>query len=110
MRFRDITWGTGSVDNTDLLLGASVPFGANTLLASYIRKDDKSSANKGAHQLALTLTHAFSSRTIGYLSGARVSNKNGANYHTFGATLPTATQSGAVAGTREVNIGLRHAF
>ncbi|MYM30356.1 porin [Duganella sp. CY15W] len=102
--------GTGSTDNRDLLLGASIPFGANTLLASYIRKDDKSSADKDAHQIAVTWTYDMSKRTIAYMSAARVTNKNGATYHTYNATLPTATQTGAVAGTREFNIGLRHAF
>ncbi|QBI03232.1 porin [Pseudoduganella albidiflava] len=102
--------GTGSIDNRDFLLGASVPVGASTFLASYIRKDDKSGANKDAHQVAVTWTHDLSKRTIAYVSAARVSNRNGASYHTYNATLPAATQAGAVAGTREVNIGLRHAF
>jgi len=44
------------------------------------------------------------------VSGAHVTNRNGAAYHTYNATLPTAAQPGAVGGTREVNAGLRHAF
>ncbi|OEZ55502.1 porin [Duganella sp. HH105] len=102
--------GSGSTDNRDLLLGASIPFGTHTLLASYIRKDDKSSADKDAHQIAVTWTYDMSKRTIAYLSAARMTNKNGAAYHTYSATLPAAGQAGAVAGTREFNVGLRHAF
>lgn len=102
--------GTGNTDSRDLLLGASIPFGSSTILASYIRKNDRTIANKDANQWALTYTYDLSKRTIVYASTAKVSNKNGANYHTYSATLPVAGQTGAVAGTREFNMGLRHAF
>jgi GBP family porin len=102
--------GQGATDNRDLLLGVSVPFGASTVLASVMRKDDKSAANQDARQLALTYTYDLSKRTIVYASAAKVSNDNGAGYHTASATLPLAGQTGARAGTREFNVGLRHAF
>lgn len=102
--------GTGSTDNRDILLGASIPFGSSTVLASYIRKDDKSVANKDANQFALTYTYALSKRSAVYASAAHISNKNGATYHTYSASLPTADQKGAAGGTREFNIGLRHTF
>lgn len=102
--------GAGSTDTRDLLLGATVPFGVHSILASYIRKDDRSSADRDAHQLALTYMMELSKRTIVYASAANVSNKNGANYHTFSANVPVAGQTGAIAGTREMNVGLRHSF
>ncbi|MDC8757322.1 porin [Janthinobacterium fluminis] len=102
--------GTGTADNRDLLLGLTVPMGAHTLLASYIRKDDKSSANRDASQFALAYTYALSKRTALYTSLARVGNDNGATFRTASAGAPAGGQIGAAGGTRELNVGMRHLF
>jgi general bacterial porin, GBP family len=94
---------TASTDSTDLLAGVAVPFGASTVLASYIRKNDKTSLNQDAHQWALGYTYALSKRTNLYSSVAKISNSNGAGY-TVGNNSEVGT------GDKAFNIGVRHSF
>jgi predicted porin len=92
-----------STNSHDVLLGLSVPYGATTFMASYIRKDDRDPANRDANQVAVGMTYALSRRTDFYASFAKIQNRNGAGY-----TVGNATEAGH--GDRAVNIGLRHAF
>ncbi|WP_025916432.1 porin [Herminiimonas sp. CN] len=92
-----------STDSSDLLLGVAVPFGASTILASYIRKDDKTGLNQDADQWALGYTYALSKRTSLYSSYARISNKNGAGY-----TVGNNTEAGT--GDKAFNLGVKHTF
>ena len=94
---------TASVDSRDLLLGVTVPFGASTVLASYIRKDDKGSLNQDATQWALGYTYALSKRTSLYSSYAHIDNENGAGY-TVGNNSDVGT------GDQAFNVGIRHSF
>jgi general bacterial porin, GBP family len=94
---------TASTDSRDLLLGVAVPFGASTVLASYIRKDDKTSLNQDADQWALGYTYALSTRTSLYSSYAQIKNKNGAGY-----TVGNNTEVGT--GDKAFNLGVRHSF
>lgn len=93
-----INKGMGAVDSHDLLLGVKVPFGAHTVMATYIRKDDRSAANRfDAHQTALAYNYALSKRTAFYMAYAKLSNTN------F-----TRTKFGT--GDSELDIGIRHSF
>ena len=93
-----------SRDNTNLLLGATVPVGAaGTIMASYIRKDDKERFNRDAEQFAIGYSHALSKRTSAYTTFAKLNNKNGASY-----TVGDNAEVGS--GDRAVSIGVRHAF
>lgn len=94
---------TPSTNSRDVLLGLSVPYGASTFMASYIRKDDHNPANRDANQVAVGMTYSLSRRTDFYASFAKIQNRNGAGY-----TVGNATEAGR--GDRAVNIGLRHAF
>jgi general bacterial porin, GBP family len=94
---------TASTDSRDLLAGVAVPFGASTILASYIRKDDKTSLKQNADQWALGYTYALSSRTSLYSAYARIKNKNGAGY-----TVGNNTEVGT--GDKAFNLGVRHSF
>jgi predicted porin len=95
---------TGSTDSTDLLIGATAPVGAaGTLMASYIRKNDKTGFNQDADQVALGYSYALSKRTSTYVAYARIKNKSGAAY-----TVGNAAEVGS--GNKAFNIGLRHAF
>lgn len=94
---------TPSTDSRDALLGLSVPYGASTFMASYIRKDDHNLANRDANQIAVGMTYSLSRRTDFYASFAKIQNRNGAGY-----TVGNATEAGR--GDRAINIGLRHAF
>ena len=94
---------TASTDSRDLLLGVTVPFGVHTVLGSYIRKDDKTSANQDANQWALGYRYAFSKRTDLYASYARIKNDNGAGY-----TVGSAIEAGS--GDKAFSLGVRHTF
>ncbi|MES2900354.1 MAG: porin [Pseudomonadota bacterium] len=94
---------TASNDSRDMLVGATIPFGPNTLMASYIRKDDKSLFNQDARQWAIGATHALSKRTSLYTAYAKISNKNGAGY-----TVGNNTDPGT--GDSAFNLGVRHTF
>jgi predicted porin len=89
-----------TLDTRDWLAGVTVPFGANTFLASYIRKTDRRNANADANMISLAYTYALSKRTNVYTSFARLANGNAAAYGV------------AVAGTTDktFNVGIRHKF
>lgn len=87
----------------DVLVGVSVPMGATTWLASYIRKDDRGLANRDADQIAVGASYAMSKRTNFYAAVAKIQNRNGAGY-----AVGNATNRGR--GDHAVNVGLRHAF
>lgn len=91
--------GADNLDSNDLLVGLTLPFGAHSVMASYIRKDDKSVDNKDVKQAALAYTYALSKRTNLYASYAKISADNGA---------PNKTNGGF--GDREANFGIRHKF
>ncbi len=89
-----------SYKSDDVLLGLSVPLqDGHKLMASYIRKDDKTALNADAKQIALAYTYDFSKRTNFYASYAKINNDSGANYKT-----------NSTFGDREANFGIRHKF
>lgn len=102
--------GTGTVDSRDTLVGLTVPMGASNVMLSYISKDDKAVANRDATQLGLAYTYALSKRTNLYAAYAKIDNENGATYRTYDSTAPISGQTGAVGGTKEISVGLRHTF
>jgi predicted porin len=94
---------TPSTDSRDLLLGVSVPFGASAVIATAVRKDDRTALNQDAQQYALAYMYAFSRRTDIYTSYARIRNHNGAGY-----TEGNSEEPGI--GDRQITVGLRHRF
>lgn len=94
---------TASTDSRDLLLGATFTFGGNTLIASWIDKDDRSARNQDAQQWAIGVNHALSRRTSAYASYGTIRNENGAGY-----TVGNNTDTGS--GDVGYNVGVRHAF
>lgn len=94
---------TASTDSDNLLIGAALPMGANTVLASYIRKNDKTALNQDADQVAVGYLHALSKRTDLYTAYAYIRNRNGAGY-----VVGNGTESGS--GNKAFNIGVRHTF
>jgi len=91
-----------SADSTALLLGVGVKLGGGTLLASYIRKDDKQN-HQDANQFGIGYLYALSKRTNAYAMVAKMNNKNGAGY-----TIGNNTEAGT--GDKAFNLGVRHAF
>lgn len=97
----EVNKGAGAIDDKVAVVGAAVPFGASTVMASYTRKNDKSAANDDASQVALAYTYALSKRTNLYSSYTRINNEN---------TLISRTRTGDGSGDREFNVGIRHKF
>lgn len=93
-----------SQDSSDALIGLTAPVGtAGTLMASFIRKNDKEVANRDADQWAIGYNYALSKRTSTYVAYAKIKNKNGAGY-----TVGNNTEAGT--GDKAFNLGLRHSF
>jgi predicted porin len=92
-----------TTDSTDMLIGATAPLGqSGTVMASYIRKDDKE-FNQDANQWAVGYSYALSKRTSAYAVFAKIKNKNGAGY-----TVGNNTEAGS--GDKAYNLGIRHTF
>ena len=89
--------------SNDYLIGAQVPFGNHTFIASYINKDVRNAANKDANQVALGYTYAFSKRTNLYAAWGRIDNDRASSY-TVGNNSDPGT------GEKAFNFGLRHMF
>ena len=95
---------TPSSSSRDVLVGLAVPVApGTTLLASYIRKDDRDLANQDANQMAFGASYAVSRRTDFYTAYSHIQNRNGAAY-----TVGNASARGS--GNSAINIGMRHAF
>jgi len=99
----NINDGAPGVDNRDILLGVSVPVAAGTIMASYVRKDDRTALNQDANQVGVGYMYDLSKRTALYTSYARIDNKSGATY-----TVGSAIEAGS--GNRAFNVGVRHRF
>ncbi|WP_338759711.1 porin [Massilia sp. METH4] len=91
------------VDSRDWLVGASVPWGLHTLIASYIRHKDRTSAAQHASQIAIGYTYTLSRRTSLYMSHAHIVNKNGALF-----TVGNMTEYGT--GNKGTALGITHRF
>lgn len=101
-----------TINSNDVMVGVTVPFGASTVLASYIRKNDKTAANADANQAAIAYTYALSKRTNLYSSYARIGNKNSAQYTVGDASGGGAAASDRLPGTTSTgfSVGVRHRF
>ncbi|MGK5047543.1 porin [Janthinobacterium sp. GB4P2] len=94
-------------DFRDYMLGVSAPVGAaGSVMASYIRKDDRTNTRRGGRQLAIGYTYALSKRTNLYTSYGRINN-DGAGTNFVGdassggsVPLPGHNSSAFTAGMR----------
>jgi predicted porin len=92
-----------STDSRDLLLGATLPFGASTVVLTYVIADDRTVHNQDARQLGAAYMVAFSKRSDIYTSYGVIRNHNGAAY-----TEGNSEEPGT--GNRQFAVGLRHRF
>jgi predicted porin len=91
--------GTPSTNSRDVLVGVAVPVGhATTLLASYIRRNDRDIANRDARQIAVGASYAVSKRMDFYAAYSNIQHLNG--------THPALRSGNGSA----INIGMRRAF
>jgi predicted porin len=94
---------TASTDSRDLLLGATLPFGASTVVLTYVMADDRTVHNQDARQMGAAYMYAFSKRSDIYTSYGAIRNRNGAAY-----TEGNSEEPGT--GNRQFAAGLRHRF
>ena len=89
-----------STDSRDVLAGVAVPLGhATTLLASYIRKNDRDPANRDARQMAIGATYAVSRKMDFYAAYSQIRHLSGVQAANVGT-----------GGGCAVNVGMRRAF
>ena len=86
-----------------MLAGVTVPLGPGSLIASYVRKDDRNAANNDANQIGIGYLLPLSKRTNVYAAWARINNENRASY-----TVGNNSEAGT--GDKAFNLGLRHVF
>ena len=85
--------GATSARSRDWLLGVSAPVGAGTVLASYIRHDERQGVAADADFAQVGYTHSLSKRTNLYTSYSKLNSK------------PAGTVD-----TSWLNVGIRHLF
>lgn len=89
-----------STDSRDVLAGVAVPIShATTLLASYIRKNDRDPADRDARQIAIGATYAISRRLDFYAAYSRIRHQSGIR-----------NASVRDGGGGAINVGMRRAF
>jgi predicted porin len=94
---------TASPDSRDLLLAASVPLGASTVVLTCVHVNDRTVRDQDATQLGVAYMYAFSKRSDVYSSYGAIRNRNGAAY-----TEGNSEEPGV--GKRQFAAGLRHRF
>ncbi len=94
---------TPSTDSRDVLVGLALPMGKTTLLASFIRKNDRDLANHDADQFAMGGTYALSRRTDFYAAYSLTEPRTGPGY--MAGTLIASSR-----GSSALNVGMRHSF
>ncbi len=103
----------GGADYRDWMVGVSAPVAGGTVLASYIKKTDKTTNDKGAKQYAIGYTYPLSKRTNVYTSYGRITNDSGSalavgdasSNNTNTALAPANGQSSS-----QFAVGVRHTF
>ncbi|MDP9109351.1 MAG: porin [Pseudomonadota bacterium] len=92
-------------DVRDYLIGTTIPVGAGNILASYIRRQDRSAAGQNAKQIAIGYEYNLSKRTTLYTAFSRIINENGAGY-----TVGNSGDITAGSGDHGTSLGVRHTF
>jgi predicted porin len=96
----DTEKGTGTTDLRNMIIGATVPMGAGTVMVSYINHQNKAASDSDARQFAVGYTYNLSKRTALYTSYSRLTNDSKSAVKVL------------VAGNTDslLNAGVRHSF
>jgi predicted porin len=97
------------MDFRDFLLGATVPMGQGTLLASFVKKQDRAGTSLGGRQFAVGYTYALSKRTNLYSSYGTIRNDL-AGTNTVGDASSGGSTPAPGDGSRALSVGIRHKF
>ena len=96
----DVEKGTGTTDLRHMIVGATVPIGAGSLMVSFIQRQDQAVDNKDAEQLAIGYTYNLSKRTAFYTSYSRLNNDDKSS-----VKVVKAGETNSL-----FNLGVRHFF
>jgi predicted porin len=98
-------------------VGASVPVGASTFRAGYVRVDAKGTNNAGksvdaddANQFAVGYQYDLSKRTALYSTYAQIKNKGAAKYAVAGGSATSAPNIAGGQKSQGFEAGIRHSF
>lgn len=94
---------TASTDGNEVLLGVIAPVGPGNVVATAMRKDDRTSFDQDARSWGIGYLYSLSKRSTIYTVYGHTVNKNGAGY-----TVANNTDAGT--GDRAFNLGVRHTF
>lgn len=103
------------IDQTNYLLGLTIPVGAGTIKASYGQAKADGTAYDGK-QIAIGYVYDLSKRTALYTTYSQIDNKNGARYTVAPWSAGTNNGSPAFGGSdnspksKGFEVGIRHAF
>ncbi|QDZ30292.1 porin [Noviherbaspirillum sp. UKPF54] len=106
----------GGADFRDWMAGVSAPVAGGTVMASYIKKTDKTNSAEGAKQYAVGYTYPLSKRTNVYTSYSRVTNDSNAQFFagdasSGGPSDAAGNNTQKVGGTSTgFAVGIRHTF
>jgi len=95
--------GPASLDVLDFMAGVTVPVAGGSVMASYIRHNDRTLADKDANQIGVGYLYPLSKRTAVYTAFGRIQNQHGAAF-----VVGNATDTGT--GTKAFNLGVVHNF
>ena len=96
--------GPATLDQLNIMAGVTVPIAGGSLMASYVRHNDRVAAtNKDANQIGVGYQYPLSKRTALYTSFARIQNEHGATF-----MVGNATEAGT--GNKAFNAGVVHNF
>ncbi|MDD2742141.1 MAG: porin [Rhodocyclaceae bacterium] len=94
-------------DRRNWMIGASVPFGKTSILASYGRVEDKTLSDADASKWSIGARYALSKRTTLYADYAYIDNDTNAAYM---INPMGSNPAGTSAGVNGFDMGIRHTF
>lgn len=98
--------GVRTVDQDDMMLGLSIPFGPHRLYGSYLRRSNDLLTNADTSVYSIAYTYDLSKRTNLYASYGNINNETAATINSPGAgAIATAGADPSV-----LYFGLRHRF
>jgi predicted porin len=95
--------GPSTLDQFNWMGGLTVPVAGGSLMASYVRHNDRTSVNHDANQLGAGYQYPLSKRTAVYTSFARIQNLHGSSF-----LVGNATEAGT--GNKSFDFGVVHNF
>ncbi|MGJ7915379.1 porin [Massilia sp. LXY-6] len=101
--------GASDADFRSIMVGASIPVGRGSIMASVISKTDRCKANRGAKQVGIGYLYSLSTRSKLYTSYARIDNQNAASYAVGDASGGgSAVERGQASSA--FTVGMNHKF